>query len=285
MKNAAMIYLDPSEIFYRSFSFTEMTQPEWAEEISHWRSYIHSFFHSNGMQLTDDCERVDAWVNSPERAAFSDMILALLPEAQPAIVPERVRTVLMAHWTPDLHMGTSVVNAAIHALALADCLALAISDRGPDAAIFALDGLNDCLADKDEDGLLLIAEQKSLMYHSPLLDRLAPQNNACVCVVNTRQRGLHYRGYAKVAQATLTPALINDRLSKAGLRGADTVIIGPARKLCDLNDAFATVHTDESLLCAAPFVALRQHWQPLKNYLLVSEYLGEFSFSTFAAGR
>ncbi|NKI73719.1 hypothetical protein Dpoa2040_000938 [Dickeya sp. CFBP 2040] len=277
-----MIYLDPKDIFYRSFVFTEKNQPEWEQEIPHWHSYIQHFFHSNGLQLTAEQERVNEWINSPERAAFSDMILALLPEVQAVISPDRIRTLLMAHWTPDLHMGTSVVNATIHALGLADCLALAISDRGPDAAIFALDGLNDCLAGKDEDGLLLIAEQKNLMYHSPLLDQLKPENNACVCLVNTLRRGLQYRGYVRHLQDKLSGSLVREVIRKAELDGTNTVVIGPSSALEAINGEFQTHPTEASLLSAAPFVALSKHCQPEKNYLLVSAFQGEFSFSAFA---
>jgi len=285
MKSAAMIYLDPRDIFCRSFFCTETSQPEWEEEIPHWQSYVECFFASNGLTLTDKQKRVSEWINSPERAAFSDMVLAILPEARAAISPARISTVLMAHWTPDLHMGTSVVNAAIHALGLADCLALAISDRGPDAGLFALDGLQDCLAGKNEDGLLLIAEQKNLMYHSPLMAQLQPENTACVCVVNTQQRGLRYRGYKKVPHSTLSPAWLEDHLIGAGLAGNHTTIIGPAHVLEAIKTDFHTQAHKETLLCAAPFAALKQHWQPARHYVLISEYQGECSLSTFAAAE
>lgn len=279
-----MIYLDPKNIYYRSFVFTEKNQPEWQQEIPHWRSYIQHFFHSNGLQLTDEQERVDEWINSPERAAFSDMILALLPEVKPVISPERIKSILMAHWTPDLHMGTSVVNAAIHALDLADCLALAISDRGPDAALFAMDGLNDCLDNKDEDGLLLIAEQKNLLYYSPLLDALKPENNACICLVNTRRQGLEYRGYTKRVQDKLSSDLVNEVIHKACLNPVKTIVIGPASALEQIRGEFHLQPTESSLLCSAPFVSLSKNWQPEKNYLLVSSFAGEISFNAFSGG-
>ncbi|QWA13896.1 hypothetical protein GTU79_11560 [Sodalis ligni] len=278
-----MICLDPADIVCQSFHHTEVPQPEWETDIPHWRSYVQHFFAANGETLGEQDEQVHDWVTSHERAAFSDMIAMLLPRLTSVIHPKRVKTVLMAHWTPDLHMGSSVVNAAIHRLRLCACLALAISDRGPDAGLFALDGLNDCLAGKDEDGLLLIAEQKSLMYFSPLMNSLQPENNACVCLVNTQRRGLRYRGFMRSAFTQPPLDVISQAIDHFGLAKERLTLIGPGPLLNSLPPGYATFAVNPHLLCAAPFVALRAIGQPEREYLLISENNGYISLCGLAA--
>lgn len=263
--------LDPADIVFQSFHQTEAPMPEWDLDIPHWRSYVQHFFQANGATLSPQDDHVQAWVTSTERASFSAMIAVLLPRLAAVIDPARVKTVLMAHWTPDLHMGSSVVNAAIHQLGLSACLALAFSDRGPDAGLFALDGLNDCLAGKDEDGLLLIAEQKSLMYASPLMAALKPENNACVCLLNTRQRGLRYRGFKRVPPAQWSEASLLQAVEQLGLSKERLTLIGPARLLEAAYVGTRAYAVNPHLLCAAPFVALRTLWEPQRDYLLISE--------------
>nr|WP_283099554.1 hypothetical protein [Pseudomonas sp. MWU15-20650] len=275
--------LDPADIVFQSFHQTEAPMPEWDADIPHWRSYVQHFFQANGETLSPQDDQVQAWVTSQERASFSDMIAALLPRLAAVIDTARVKTVLMAHWTPDLHMGSSVVNAAIHQLGLRACLALAISDRGPDAALFALDGLNDCLAGKDEDGLLLIAEQKSLMYASKLMAGLQPQNNACVCLLNKQQRGLRYRGLRRVPLAQWSNETLMHAVGQLGLAKERLTLIGPAGRLEAAHAGVRSYASDPHLLCAAPFVALRTLWEPQRDYLLISENDNGISLCGLAA--
>lgn len=275
--------LDPADIVFQSFHQTEAAMPADDLDIPHWRSYAQHFFRANGQTLSPQDDQVDAWVTSPGRASFSDMIAVLLPRLATVIDPARVKTVLMAHWTPDLHMGSSVVNAAIHQLGLSACLALAISDRGPDAGLFALDGINDCLAGKDEDGLLLIAEQKSLMYASPLMTALQPQNNACACLLNKQQRGLRYRGFRRTTLRHWSTEWLLHAVEQLGLTSERLSLIGPAPLL---EAAHASTHSyavNPQLLCAAPFVALRTLWEPQRDYLLISESANGISLCGFAA--
>ncbi|MCX2941968.1 hypothetical protein ORG37_02430 [Rahnella perminowiae] len=280
-----MLYLDPADIVSRSFHHTEVPQPEWEEDIPHWRSYVQHFFAASGETLSAEDEQVNAWISSNERAAFSDMVAALLPDLAPVVQPQRVKTVLMAHWTPDLHMGSSVVNLAIHQLGLAHCLALAISDRGPDAGLFALDGLSDCLRGKDEDGLLLIAEQKNLMYFSPLMAHLKPENNACICLVNTQQRGLRYLGYQRLTPSADLNTDILKSVAHFGLSLEQLTLIGPARCLAALPAGCTSFAVNPHLLCAAPFVALGEIFQPGRDYLLMSEHDGQISLCGLAAAE
>ncbi|TWC22889.1 MULTISPECIES: hypothetical protein [unclassified Pseudomonas] len=275
--------LDPTDIVFQSFDHTEVPQPEWDTDIPHWRSYAQHLFQANGETLNPQHDQVQAWVTSPERASFSDMITALLPRLAAVIEPGRVKTVLMAHWTPDLHMGSSVVNAAIHQLGLSACLALAISDRGPDAGLFALDGLNDCLAGKDEDGLLLIAEQKNLMYFSPLMAALQPENNACVCLLNKQQRGLRYQGFRRTPVDQWSSESLLRAIEQLGLVKERLVLIGPARLLEIAPVGTQSFAVNPRLLCAAPFVALRALWQPQCDYLLISENDNGISLCGLAA--
>jgi len=280
-----MLYLDPADIVSQSFHHTDVPQPEWETDIPHWRSYVQHFFAANGEPLSQENEQVNTWITSNERAAFSDMVATLLPYLAPVVQPQRVKTVLMAHWTPDLHMGSSVVNLAIHQLGLTDCLALAISDRGPDAALFALDGLSDCLQGKAEDGLLLIAEQKSLMYFSPLMARLQPENNACLCLVNTQQRGLRYLGYQRLKTSADFSEAILQSVEHFGFTRERLTLIGPQNCLASLPEGFTSLAVNPCLLCAAPFVALGQNWQPGRDYLLMSEHNGRISLCGLAAAE
>ena len=278
-----MLYLDPADIVSQSFHHTEVPQPEWEADIPHWRSYVQHFFAASGETLNVENEQVSAWISSDERAAFSDMVATLLPQLAPVVEPQRVKTVLMAHWTPDLHMGSSVVNLAIHQLGLTDCLALAISDRGPDAALFALDGLSDCLHGKAEDGLLLIAEQKSLMYFSPLMARLQPENNACLCLLNTQQRGLRYLGYQRLKTSANVNEAILQSVEHFGLTRERLTLIGSEQCLASLPQEFTSFAVNPHLLCAAPFVALLECWRPGRDYLLLSEYNGRISLCGLVA--
>ncbi len=275
--------LDPADIVFQSFHQTETAMPADDPDIPHWRSYAQHFFRANGQTLSPQDDQVQAWVTSPGRASFSDMITVLLPRLATVIDPARVKTVLMAHWTPDLHMGSSVVNAAIHQLGLHACLALAISDRGPDAGLFALDGLNDCLAGKDEDGLLLIAEQKSLMYASPLMTALQPQNNACVCLLNKQQRGLRYRGFRRTTLAQWSAQWLSHAIEQLGLANERVTLIGPAHLLEAAHAGAHSFAVNPHLLCAAPFVALRTLWQPQRDYLLISDTDNGISLCGLAA--
>ncbi|MCU1748581.1 hypothetical protein [Pseudomonas sp. 6D_7.1_Bac1] len=277
--------LDPADIVFQSFHHTEAPLPEWEADIPHWRSYVQHFFLANGETLNPQDEQVQAWITSQERAAFSDMVGLLLPQLAAVIEPQRVKTVLMAHWTPDLHMGSSVVNAAIHQMGLSACLALAISDRGPDAGLFALDGLNDCLAGKDEDGLLLIAEQKNLMYFSPLMAGLQPENNACVCLVNKQQRGLRYRGFRRAPLAQWSNEWLSHAVEHLGLAKERLTLIGPARLLEKAHVGAHSFAVNPHLLCAAPFVALRTLWKPERDYLLISENDNGISLCGLAAAE
>lgn len=275
--------LDPADIVFQSFHHTDPAMPESDPHIPHWRSYTQHFFRANGETLSPQDDRALAWVTSTERASFSDMIAVLLPRLATVIQPARVKTVLMAHWTPDLHMGSSVVNAAIHQLGLSACLALAISDRGPDAGLYALDGLNDCLAGKDEDGLLLIAEQKNLMYFSPLMEALQPENNACVCLFNKQQRGLRYRGFRRARLAQWSSEYLSHAVEQLGLTKERLTLIGPARLLEAAHAGARAFAVNPKLLCAAPFVALRTFWEPQRDYLLISENDNGISLCGLAA--
>lgn len=275
--------LDPADIVFQSFHHTEMALPEWDADIPHWRSYTQHLFQANGETLDPQHDQVQSWITSPERAAFSDMIAALLPRLVAVIDPARVKTVLMAHWTPDLHMGSSVVNAAIHQLGLSACLAFAVSDRGADAALFALDGINDCLTGKDEDGLLLIAEQKNLMYFSPLMAQLRPENNACVCLLNKQQRGLRYRGFKRMALAQWSNESLSSAVEQLGLSSERLTLIGPAQRLEAAHADARSFAINPHLLCTAPFVALRTLWEPQRDYLLISENANGISLCGLAA--
>ncbi|YCO04385.1 hypothetical protein ACB087_12730 [Vibrio sp. VNB-15] len=264
--------LNPHHLVCDTFGNLETFNPQWLTQQEHWEGFMQAFFESNGLtynRVSDS--RVQACIDAEDKAAFSSMIDTLLPRLTESTNIQGVNTVLMAHWTPDLHLGTSVVNHAIHRLNLnEDCFGLAISDRGLSAPLFALACLERHLDQADEEALLLIADQKNLLYKSPLMTRLSPRNSACVLKVEHNGIGWRYRGYRKVPQVSPTELAetIQTLITEFEL-ASDVTVIADQTCLNALPNDHDHLATDSTLLCSAPFFTLQAQGRIDRDYLLV----------------
>lgn len=267
------LYVDPAQIVWDEFGELEPAQSEWEEQFDYWHDYVEKFFHSNGMKFDPKDSNVEQWLMAPDRAPFSEMIKALLPRLSEKTDLSGTEAILFSHWLPDLHMGTSVTNFTMHELGLKNCFGFAISDRGLSAPFFAFDTLYKYLSAKDCAGLLLIADQKHLLYKSKLVEDLKPSNSAAVLRLDpSNKEGLEYRGYKRAVRvdAAHDTELLTGLLDHFDLENDKTTIIGPASLLAQSNLATAQLkYTRDSLLCAAPFAAFCDGLDASRDHLLL----------------
>ncbi|MEP4199141.1 MAG: hypothetical protein ABJL99_26240 [Aliishimia sp.] len=269
------LYLDPAQIFWDAFEELEPPQPEWEEQFDYWHDYVEKFFLSNGMKFEPNDSNVEQWLMAPDRAPFSEMVKALLPRMTEQTDLSETEAILFAHWLPDLHMGTSVTNFTMHELGLKNCFGFAISDRGLSAPFFAFDTLYKYLSAKDCSGLLLIADQKHLLYKSKVVDDLQPRNAAAILRLDpSNKAGLEYRGYKRVqydADADIA-ASIDGLLDHFGLLGEQATVIGPDTLVSAVNIPGVKVKiTEDTLVCAAPFAAFADAVEPSRDHLLLCQ--------------
>lgn len=265
------LYVDPKKIVWGEFGGLEPPQPSWRDQFPYWEDYVRKFFASNGLPFRDDDSNVERWLMADDRAPFASMVDALLPDLRARAEIDGTEVILFAHWLPDLHLGTSVTNFAMHRLGLEDCFGFAISDRGLSAPFFAFDSLYRYLGTTGHKGLLVIADQKHLMYRSDLVDTLDPKNAACAIAVDTRAKaGLRYAGYRRLDIGQAGPgAAIAEGLEQFGLEPMATNLIGPLSLLETAPPCASVLQTDERLICSAPFAALAQTSQTDLNQLLL----------------
>ncbi|MEZ8273200.1 hypothetical protein AB6C54_18450 [Vibrio splendidus] len=266
------ITIHPSNITWDTFGNLETFEPKWLEERDHWENFIEALFHSNGLSYTPSTDsNVEACILSEEKAAFSSMISHLLPRLEECTDLAEINTVLMAHWTPDLHLGTSVVNHVIHTLGLApDSFGLAISDRGLSAPLFALDCLANYLNTAANPGLLLISDQKNLLYKSDLITSKKPENSACILKVESGGEGWQYQGYRRVDDVTPQELGATIRCIQTELELSPSACIIASDPCLTLLPCFSErIATDEHLLCSAPFVALQSKGRVEHDHLMV----------------
>ncbi|WGW04518.1 hypothetical protein [Tropicibacter oceani] len=266
------LYLNTQHIVWDEFGGLEKPKEEWRDQFAYWEDYVEKFFQSNGMAFDPSDCNVEPWLMSDDRAPFAGMVENLLPRLAERTGLDDTDAILFAHWLPDLHLGTSVTNFAMHQLGLRNCFGFAISDRGLSAPFFAFDSLYKYLLNGRRRGLLIVADQKHVMYKSDLVHRLNPKNAACVVHVDTEnETGLRYAGYRRhvLAQGESAGAAVATILDGLGLDAARTCLVGPA----DLLDAAALgadrIVTQDRLVCSAPFAALSQAQDMTRNYLLL----------------
>lgn len=266
------MYINTDHIVWDEFGGIEAPQEAWREQFDYWEDYVRKFFHSNGMVFDPNDSNVEEWLMADDRAPFAGMVEALLPRLAIQTDLDDTDAILFAHWLPDLHLGTSVTNFAMHKLGLENCFGFAISDRGLSAPFFAFDSLYKYLKNGRRRGLLIIADQKHVMYKSDLVHALDPKNAACVVHVDTQnQTGLRYAGYQrhrKVAGETLGDAIAALHAT-FGFDPARTRLIGPSDVLSQAPRQLGTVPTQSQLVCAAPFAALSQQTDLTANYILL----------------
>ncbi|WJY13483.1 hypothetical protein PCO82_12940 [Pectobacteriaceae bacterium CE90] len=266
------ICLSPQHIIWDTFGQLETFNPAWVDNIPHWESYIAAFFKANGLSWDAAQSNVTSCIHAPDKASFISMFNQLLPTLRQRIDTEDIDVVLMAHWTPDLHLGTSVVNHVIYSLNLSEqSFGLAISDRGLSASLFAFDCLNRYVCNNHRRALLLIADQKHLLYRSTLMAQLQPANSACILAINREQQGWCYQGYQRRIEisADQLASCCDEMLAHFSLSPSDCRIVASSAVLSHLPSTAYRIVSDDRLLCSAPFAALQQG-DPTQDYLLLT---------------
>ena len=269
------LFVDTNQIVWDSFGELEPPQPEWRDQIEYWQDYLEKFFHSNGMTYDPADDNIEQWLLADDRAPFSLMVRELLPRLPEDAGLDDTDAVLLAHWLPDLHMGTSVTNFVMHELGLKDCFGFAISDRGLSAPFFAFDTLYKSLRAQKRKGLLVIADQKHLLYKSDMVSKLNPRNAATVVRMDLdNTNGFAYCGYQRVARQDVDTAraAIDTAIAGFALPTENVSLIGP-KSLLDAAEVAqaARIDTEESLICSAPFAAFAEVSDMSRDYVLLCE--------------
>lgn len=269
------LFLDTDQIVWDSFGELEPPEPEWRDQIEYWQDYLQKFFHSNGMDYAPEDDNIEQWLLASDRAPFAAMVRELLPRLAKDVDLDETEAVLLAHWLPDLHMGTSVTNFIMHELGLKDCFGFAISDRGLSAPFFAFDTLYKSLKAQKRVGLLVIADQKHLLYKSDLVSQLKPQNAATVMRMDLgNTNGFEYRGYlrANLGDTQTAGQAVEDVLGTYAFPRENVTLIGP-KALLDAAGAegAARIETDETLICSAPFAAFGDVKDLSRDYVLLCQ--------------
>lgn len=266
------LFIDPHTIVCGTFGGLEPAVSASPENIAYWEDYTRRFFKSNGRAYTEDDSNVRPWLSAGDRAPFVEMVRALLPSLYNRADLSNIDLIILAHWLPDIHLGTSVTNFALHTLGLSEGLGFAISDRGASAPLYALHCIERYLTGPRNKALLMVMDQKHLLYRSELVDRVDPLNSASLVLLQRGNVGpLRYRGYRR-------------RLEIAGISLAENLRIMArdlclSSRVCTLIADSETAHRsgwtgpvliqDKRLMCSAPFAVLADQEKPWNDYLVV----------------
>jgi hypothetical protein len=264
-------HLSLQQLVWDRFCCLEPCQPGWLDDLPYWEDYTAAFFRANGLEYQAEDSNVKEWLKAEDRAPFVKMAEVLLTRLATNTVLNDVDFVLLAHWLPDLHLGSSVTNFAMHHLGLDKAFGFAISDRGLSAPFFALDCIDKYLQGGRNKALLMVMDQKHLLYKSDLTEALMPENNACVMLLERRNGpGLVYLGYRR--QNVTSPACLAQEclalLDSLSLRSEVTTIIASDGLFAGQPGQIRKA--DSRLVCAAPFVELSESLVPDRDYLLLT---------------
>ncbi|NIZ12597.1 hypothetical protein [Phaeobacter sp. HF9A] len=256
------LFLSRDSLLADVFETLEQVDPNWLDQQDYWEDYNARFFQSNGLTYSrSEDSNVTTWLTAPDRASFAAMSDVLLEQLQARCNLGDIDLVLLAHWTPDLHLGSSVTNFALHKLGLVDGFGFAISDRGLSAPFYALDCAERMLRDTRKKALVMVMDQKHLLYRSPSIARLEPQNAACVMVLERDGIGeFAYAGYQtrRGLHASDLPGLVAARCDELGIARGDTTVIAAPAHCAALAAGGPVLAQDPSRMCSAPFAALAQ---------------------------
>ncbi|WP_028003875.1 hypothetical protein [Sinorhizobium meliloti] len=285
------ISINPQSIVWGTFTGLEPPVAEWSTQVDYWEDYTRRFFRSNGKDYAANDSNVVRWLTATDRAPFSHMLQALLPALSERAEVADVDLVIFAHWLPDIHLGTSVTNLALHSLGLDQGLGFAISDRGRSAPLFAMHCIDRYLTRDRRKALLIVMDQKHLLYKSPVVADLDPLNSASMMVLSRNDDGpLHYRGYYR--QHGLTRERLSAEIAGVaehfGLYPADCVLVADGDLIVVSDWPGPRLQQEPRLLCSAPLIALANHGEQGRDYLLItyeSECLSGVCFSAQERSR
>jgi hypothetical protein len=266
-------HLSLQQIVWNQFGCLEPCQPGWLDDLQYWEDYTAAFFRANGLEYHSEDSNVREWLEAADRAPFVKMAEVLLTRLATNTVLNDVDFVLLAHWLPDLHLGSSVTNFAMHHLGLDNAFGFAISDRGLSAPFFALECIDKYLRGGRKKALLMVMDQKHLLYKSDLTQALNPNNTACVMLLErSNGPGPAYLGYRR--HVVTSPAcLVQECLAlfeRLSLRREVTTIIASDGLIAGLGLPGHTCKADPRLVCAAPFIELAETLVPNRDYLLLA---------------
>lgn len=266
------MYIDPARIVSSTFGGLEAAEPSWADHVEYWEDFTRRFFESNGRVYTESDSNVVRWLSADDRAPFVEMVRALLPSLSGRADLSDVDLIILAHWLPDIHLGTSVTNFALHALDLPEGLGFAISDCGPAAPLLALHCIERYLKGPKKKALLMVMDQKHLLYRSEVVRAIDPVNSASlVSIEQDAQAGLRYCGYRRhhtVALAELSD-IVHAMAADFGLVSHSSTLIAPPEIAETLSWHGPVLIQDKRLLCSAPFAVLAEHGQCETDYLVL----------------
>ncbi|MGD9918242.1 MAG: hypothetical protein AB7U46_09495 [Paenirhodobacter sp.] len=252
--------LSCEDIVFSEFGNLEPAQESWREEADYWEDFNRRFFASNGRSYGPQDSNVAAWLGAPDRAPYAEMARLLLPRLQERLGPlDDIDFVLFAHWLPDLHLGTSVTNFALHHLGLEGAFGFALSDRGRSAPLFALNCIDRYLQGPRRKALLMVMDQKHLLYRSELLERLDPVNcGAAMVLERDGARGKALRDYRRTAGVGIAGAgeVLAGLMRSWGCSAQGTTLIADPELLEQLRYTGPCLPNAARQLCAAPFAQL-----------------------------
>ncbi len=265
--------LDLNNMAYRQFGGLEQIGSEERANADFLAGYVEKLFASNGLEIAKEDLRIVDWLNAPDRAPYANMANQLWQDLAPQIDPNRVGLVLMAHWMPDVHLGTSVTNYLMHIGNITDGIGFSLSECGTTAPFVALDWMNRYITRyPHKTGLLLVCDQRNLMYRSVVHDALDPVNIGCL-IQMSNTRGLHFVGLERSQSEYGTSNLLHRAAERFGMNPARTTLVGST--LPDLPRFADRIEACPRQLCAAPFVAIAEAGQRNTDYLILTETEGQ----------
>ncbi|PRY76663.1 hypothetical protein CLV80_108127 [Yoonia maritima] len=273
------VHFDLTHLVSGDFECLEPADPAWLDQEEYWEDFNARFFNSNGRVYdTARDSNVKTWLTAPDRAPFSTMAEQLIDDLSGRVDLTDVDLVLLAHWMPDLHLGTSVTNFAQHKLGIDNGLGFAVSDRGPSAPLFAIDMAARYLEKGKRKALVMTMDQKHLLYRTPLVDELQPRNAGAILLLEADGAGgMQYGGYTRAANVPEAEVVghIAQVCSDAGLDRKDVTVIAAPDVVSLVADGGPAAPYEMDRLCAGPFAALADMQAFADSVLLITYYNGE----------
>lgn len=253
------MHIAPNSLIHATFAGLEPVDPSWQNDHAYWEEFNAAFFAANGMTYDPaKHSNVAQWVTATDRAPFAAMAEALIDQLQDRVDLTDVSTVFLAHWLPDVHLGTSVTNYVMHKLGLENAFGLALSDRGLSAPLYALDTIAKMLAKSGGKALLLVMDQRNFLYRTPALDALDVTNSASAMVLDTSDKGMGYCGYAlrSLADGDDMAAHLTAMAADLGIDPQAATFVVSADD-AEQVQGLRVVPSNPAHVCAAPFAVLQ----------------------------
>lgn len=259
--------LDLDQMVYGQFGSLDPITQEDRANSGFLTDYVERLFASNGRVIRPDEIRVKEWLDAPDRASYASMAGALWRDMQPRIDPDDVGLVLMANWMPDLHLGTSVTNYLMHVGQMTSSIGFSLSECGTAAPFVALEWMDRYLrVHPGKSGLLLICDQRNLMYRVPEIEARAPVNAACLLEVSGRS-GLGFAGIKRADPGVDRAGFASEAARALGLEPRHTCLVA-ATPVAGFAE---TIAPDPRQMCAAPFIALAERGPVRRDVLILDE--------------